>query len=449
MTQSKGAGAACAWAASFAAMLAALLAPAIWNGFPLVFADTGGYLARAFERDLDIGRSALYGVFLASGVSLDFWPVIVVQAAVCAWIIVLTLRAHGVARPAIAALIVIALTALTALPWYTAQLMPDIFFPLAVLSLHLLTFQRPQLRGYETVALTALIAFAIASHMAILALLLALFMAMAVLWALARRVRLPRPQLSGAAFALAAGLLLAPLSNLAITGQFAFTPGGASFFFARLVQDGIIARYLTDRCPDATLRLCAYRDQVPDTADAWLWGYDSPLHKLGWWQGFEPEAKHIIAESLVRYPVAHLTTAAKTALAQLVAFRTGDGTGAGDNWHVEGIFEHYAPHVLPHFGISRQQNNALFPTWLNWLHVPIATLAMAGLPILVAFGITGRVTPAVSVLALTVLIALVSNAAICGVFSNPGDRYQSRIAWLAPFAVAIAALRMRRDFESG
>jgi hypothetical protein len=139
-----------------------------------------------------------------------------------------------------------------------------------------------------------------------------------------------------------------------------------------------------------------------------------------------------------------VTTAAKSALAQLTAFRTGDGMGAGDNWHAEGIFERYAPNVLPNFRASRQQNDALFVPWLNWLHVPIAALAMASLPVLVALGIASRVAPTSAALALTVLIALLANAAISGVFSNPGDRYQSRIAWLAPFAVVIAALGSRR-----
>src|SRR4051812_47846567 len=118
------------WAAAIAVMLLGLLAPAIWNGFPLVYADTGGYLERAFTRTLDIGRSALYGAVLASGISLEFWSIIIAQAALCVWIIVLTLRAHGLRRPGTVVLIVIALTGLTALPWYTAQLMPDILFPL-------------------------------------------------------------------------------------------------------------------------------------------------------------------------------------------------------------------------------------------------------------------------------------------------------------------------------
>jgi len=37
-----------------------------------------------------------------------------------------------------------------------------------------------------------------------------------------------------------------------------------------------------------------------------------------------------------------------------------------------------------------------------------------------------------------VLAALIGNAIVCGVLSGPHDRYQSRLMWLAPFAVALA-----------
>ena len=431
------------WVAAVAIMLFALLAPALWNGFPLVFADTGGYLARPFERSLDIGRSALYGAVLAVSVPLNFWPVIVVQAAVCVWVIVLTLRAHGVASLGTAASIVLSLTVLTALPWYTAQLMPDIFFSLSVLALYLLAFRRAQLRGWEVTALSAVMVFASASHMGLLALLIVLLAVLAVLRPLLPRLLLPRPQLSAPAFGLAAVLMLAPLSNLAIAGQFTFTPGGTNFLFSRLVQDGVIARYLADRCPDATVSLCPYRDQMPTSADGWLWGYDSPLHKLGWWQQFEPEAKRIIGETLLLYPGVHIGTAAKSTLMQLVALRSGDGMGARDNWHAEGIFERFAPNVLAHFRASHQQSDGLFPQWLNWVHVPVAFLAMAALSAVVILRASGRAAPPAAALALTVLLALFANAVISGVFSNPNHRYQSRIAWLAPLAVALAAFGAR------
>jgi hypothetical protein len=67
-------------AASLAAMLA-LLAPALWNGIPFLQYDTGGYLARWFEGSLAPSRSVVYGLFVAAGWQLDFWPVIAVRAA--------------------------------------------------------------------------------------------------------------------------------------------------------------------------------------------------------------------------------------------------------------------------------------------------------------------------------------------------------------------------------
>jgi hypothetical protein len=69
--------------------MSALLSPAIWNGFPLIFADTGGYLERPFEGTLELGRSALYGTFLALGIPFEFWPNVISQAALATWILAL------------------------------------------------------------------------------------------------------------------------------------------------------------------------------------------------------------------------------------------------------------------------------------------------------------------------------------------------------------------------
>ena len=66
------------WSLAFVAMVPALLWPALVNRFPLVFYDTGGYLVPLFEQKLYLGRSALYGAFLALGIPLDFWPNVVI-----------------------------------------------------------------------------------------------------------------------------------------------------------------------------------------------------------------------------------------------------------------------------------------------------------------------------------------------------------------------------------
>jgi hypothetical protein len=41
-------------------------------------------------------------------------------------------------------------------------------------------------------------------------------------------------------------------------------------------------------------------------------------------------------------------------------------------------------------------------------------------------------------------LALATNAAICGVFSHPVDRYQSRLVLLAPLAMALLIAQRRR-----
>src|SRR5262249_7363826 len=151
--------------AAFLLMIAMLLVPALWNGFPFIFADTGGYLARPYLHQLDLGRSALYGLFLALGVGFDFWPVVLVQAVVCAWMVILTLRTHGAGgRPGLALVVVGGLALFTSLPWYVGQLMPDIFVPLAVLGIHLLAFRTRKLRRIEIIGVSVVVAIAIASH---------------------------------------------------------------------------------------------------------------------------------------------------------------------------------------------------------------------------------------------------------------------------------------------
>src|SRR5690349_13046220 len=82
------------WGGVFAATVV-LLAPAIWNRFPLLQYDTGGYLARWYEGYLVPSRSTVYGLFLTLLSWLDFWPVVVVQSLVTVWVLGLVLRALG------------------------------------------------------------------------------------------------------------------------------------------------------------------------------------------------------------------------------------------------------------------------------------------------------------------------------------------------------------------
>jgi hypothetical protein len=281
--------------------------------------------------------------------------------------------------------------------------------------------------------------------MALLALLIGLVGAMA----LARLLNISTaPRLSLAPLALAAGLVFAPLSNLIITGQFAFTPGGASFLFGRLLEDGIITRYLDERCPTPSLRICAYRGELSRGYDDWLWANDSPFwKKLGGWKNYSEEERRIILATLTSDPVAHATTAVANSVDQFLSFITEVATDPEDNSHTRDTFRDLLPRLSPQFLAARQQAKPFDVSPLNYIHVPVGALSMIGLAGLLVFRRPLGMAHQTTALAATVLLALAINAVICGVFSHPADRYQSRLMPLAPLALMIAAASRKRDID--
>ena len=424
------------WVIAGIGMMLMLLAPAIWNGFPLIFPDTGGYIDRPILGTLGMGRSALYGAFLFLGIASSFWLNIVVQAMLLTWLIVLTLRTHDLGgRPWLALGIVALLTVTTSLPWFTAQLMPDILFPAAVLALHLLIFRDRMLGRAERWALVAVIVFAIPSHMAAAGMCVDIVAAAALL-ARFPHLGLPDVRLRFAAGAVAAGLALCPVSNYAITGNFALTPGGSSFLVGRLVEDGIVIRYLNDKCPDPAMRLCAFTSNFPTDADGWLWDGNSPFRKLKDFEG-SAEEKAIPLATLKAYPFMHLTAAARAALAQMVTFATE--VSFANNEPTIAMFKEHFPGLFPRFIQARQQTQTFDPALLNSVHVPVAAFAMICVGAALLLRRQLGLPPPFAGLAATVALALSANALICGVFSHAVDRYQSRLVWLAVFAAGMMA----------
>ena len=423
-------------------MLLALMAPALWNGFPLIFPDTGGYLDRPILGTLDLGRSAFYGLFLYTGVPFMFWPNAVLQSGLTIWLIVLTMRAHGLGgRPWLALGIVAMLTVCTSLPWFSGQLMPDILFSASVLALYLLTSHSEQLARSEHLGLAAVIVFAIPSHMAAAGMCVAVIAALLLL-ARFKPLSLPKPRLWFAAGSVAAGIALCPISNLAITGNFAFTPGGSSFLFGRLIEDGIVARYLNEYCPDASLRLCDYKTTLPKDADGWMWDSDSPFRILGDWKGLGPEELAITRATLEHYPLMHASTAVVAAVRQFFTFQTE--VGVENNAPTVHMFSDHFPQLFAQFMRARQQAERFDVAPLNYLHVPVAALAVAGLGLALLFRRRLKIAPEAVALCLVILLALAANAAICGVFSHPVHRYQSRVVLLAPLAMALLIAQRRR-----
>ena len=65
-----------------------LLGVAIWNGFPLVFYDTGAYLVEGLQGAFLVERSPVYSLFLAAtGSVFSLWPVVILQSALTAYVL--------------------------------------------------------------------------------------------------------------------------------------------------------------------------------------------------------------------------------------------------------------------------------------------------------------------------------------------------------------------------
>src|ERR1700727_3694709 len=125
------------WATAAAVPLM-LLGPAFWNGYPLLQSDTGGYLARWYEGYLVPSRSTVFGLYLHYGEPSYFWLNLAIQALATMWILQLTLRVFGLAKPWRLFGLSLVLILTTALPWLASMLLTDIFAGLSVLSLFIL-----------------------------------------------------------------------------------------------------------------------------------------------------------------------------------------------------------------------------------------------------------------------------------------------------------------------
>jgi len=436
-----------------------LLVPAVWNGFPFLFFDTGSYLARPFDATIAAGRSMIYGLWLTAGAFGYFWPVVVAQSALTVWIVALMLKNHRLGgKPMMLVVLVALLCVATAVPWLAGQLMPDLFAGLSVLAFYLLVFRSKPLAcdervapraetltRWERIGIAGVIAFAAASHNATLAVLLILLVTFAAIRLLHRSEFLPWAGLRRAALAIAFGMALVPGANLAVTGQLAWAPGGVAFPFSRLVQDGIVQRFLVDNCHKGEERyvLCAHLDRLPPTGDDFLWhqGLDGPFVQVGGFLDGGSEMAAIAAKSLVQYPSLHIATALLATAQQLVMVKTGDGF-VMYVWDTYGEIERIFPQVVAFSHTALQRYGLLHFEKVNFLHEPLALASLFLLPFLLFFTYRERELRELGPLAAAITLGLLANAFVCGVFSGPHDRYGARMIWIATLVVAIAAARL-------
>ncbi|MSP02658.1 MAG: hypothetical protein EXR07_16645 [Acetobacteraceae bacterium] len=415
--------------------LAGLLWPAIWNGYPIVFADTGTYLSQAMHRYLGWDRPAFYSLFIFPlHLRLTTWPVILVQSCLTVLVLDLTRRAFGVSRWWLLAVAVF-LAGATWLPWMVSELMPDVFTPLLVLLLGCLVFAPAAFRMWERVGMTALAAFMISAQQSSVPLSLALLGVFIPLrWFSARHRRPMFAPVLAPAFAIAALLAMNAVGH----GRLAISPYGNVFLLARVIYDGPGMAVLRRDCPASGWRLCAWLDRFPPTSDEFLWDSTSPILLAGGHKAVSADADAIIHAAARTDPVGLLRAIWVNAAEQLSRFESGDGLEAWDKQVGSLIDAEFPLRESAAYRQARQQHGVLsVPAPLVTAH---GAAAVAGIVLaIVLLPLARRRQPVVAGFLAIALLTLPVSAAITGGLSTPHDRYQSRIVWL-PACVALLSL---------
>lgn len=447
------------WTATVAALAlsAALLClPALYNGFPLVFSDTGTYIAQALQGFAGGNRPVFYSLFMMPlhGGGVTLWPVVAAQALIVAHLLHLVLRttvpgAGPWWTPAVTAV----LTVGTSLPWHAGQLMPDVFTSVLILAAFLLGFCLDRLSRVEAAYLVLLATGAVAVHFSHVPLAAGLLLVVLAV-RLARRD--PVAETLRAGLALAAPVVLAVVAMVSVTkaahGEARMARDGDLFLLARMLSDGPARDYLADACPAKPYRLCPYLDGITPDSNDFLWKTDSPLYKAGGPQAVREEAGEIIRGTLAAYPGRQALAALRNFATQFVTARSADRLHPflGDDVQPDPSIRQHFPASHAAYVSSLQSTGRLPIDAIRRLHGPLtlagAVAAVAGLAWFLRRGDRHG-----TALFVVILAGLAGNAFITGALSSVRDRYQSRVVWLVVFFALAAGLSafLSRQKERG
>ncbi len=414
-----------------------LVWPALHNGYPLVFSDTGALLEMGLEPSIGWDKPWIYGPFLALlHWRTTLWLPLAAQGLLVSWVLWLAQKALGGTKIRLHIVLCAALAVGSAAPWFTALLMPDFLTPVVVLCLFMLGFGRDRLSRFELVCVAVIGAIAIAAHLAHLILAAACLIVLTLLrWRLDWRPAVP--------FAAALAMLL--LTNAVGNGVLGISPYGSVFALARLVGDGPGRAYLDRNCPDTTLRLCAWQGRLSADSDEFLWHPQGPMWAGGFGPTrFAPEAARLVPAIIAAYPLDTLRAAAANTLRQLIKAQVGDALVADhlDIAVLSRMQPYFPPAEINRYQAALQPRGGMRDAAAPFLilHAVLLVLGVAG-----SIGVMlrcWRADRALAGLAALALTALLANAFATGALSGPHDRYQARLAWLVLLAPMAYAARL-------
>jgi hypothetical protein len=413
---------------------------AVFNGYPVFYPDSAQYLSVSFGLQPPIYRTISYSIFIRLVSFGTPWLVVIAQSVIALFI--LHSGINFIVRQKVPSegggLLFMGLVAFlafgTTLPWFVGQIMPDVFTGLSFLSLFLLLYDSKLSLG-RTVLISAVFCISIATHITHLLAVALLLLAILVLrtFGVFRQFWPTRSIKGTVAFVLVPILAISALlavSNWQSGYGFTLSPGKSVFLFGRLIESGLAADYLQQRCGIERLTACKYLHNLPKTSEEFLWGSHPLLKEMGGWSGANGEASRIVSATIGHYPVRFTVECVRQMFRQFFAFTAGSGNYAiRSGPEFEGFREFY-PGDVSKYLLSRQSLGKLAmdayrvtPVYavVFWCSFGVSLMALSTRRL--------RVRMANQLFVLT-LIFLLANALVTGALSGVNDRYQARASWL-------------------
>lgn len=410
----------------------------------------------------DGARSAYYGTALYSLERIGtLWLVAAAQGLLAAWLLFLAWRsaAPGASLWSYAALMG-ALAAGTTLPFFTGFAMPDVFAGFAALSAVLLLIYPDRLARLERAALWVVLAASINFHGSNL--LTTAGVSVIALGVLAIH-RVSARALAGR------GLMVIAAIAVAVAGAHAFAFAvklrtgddlrRPPFLTARVLADGPGRKWLPIACDhDPKLALCRFKhNRLTDTEDI-LWS-DEP--KVGIFNSSDYKVRETLEKQETGFV---LGAVAHDPVGQLVASLGNWGRQLGELKLDEPLKDPVFYLTDPYWRTTTLRPLVLRMGWcpprdqgcrpritpeaIEPLHWAVLALSLAFLGWRFSRRDLrsrlrqldwSRDETRLAVACALLVLAVVINAAVCGVLSGPFARYQARMAWLVPAAAVVAA----------
>lgn len=426
-----------------------IMVPALVNGSPLVFSDTGTYLASAFEGLVPPDRPYWYGAFIRYASLNGAWlmGVVMTQALLCALYVFTMARVLIPGKGTWKAVLPFCAIAgpLTGLGWYAGQLMPDILTPIGAMAMFLLlTGERPWPARLGHLAVITVCAWCHSSNLLILPL-----VGLCVIVPLAGRRwgawRAPLARWCIATACAWGGLFFA---NGMIDREPYLSRGSHVFLMGRLIDAGMLEPLLREECPTRHWRICAHVDSLPASGRQFLWWDNSPLHEMGGWDATRAEYGEVVRASFAT-PARlwrHLKASGTSTADQLSRWHLGYEIES--KWYRDPssppatVLARALPDALTGFNGAMQQGGR-GELSLRWPNIGYRIVLAVSL-IVIAAWVRMRSRPGRKAEVPLVVMALATvliGAWVCASLSEVDARYLARVSWLLPFAATVVITR--------